>query len=233
MKNFKYVNSKSDISNEDNIIFTTANSDVLSILKKGKFKIIPIIPDASQYVRDMNKYGIVGMGIRKVLRLGPIKLFKLGLFGLPKAHKVLKKDFRRLLEMLLYVELLDFKRYKPKFVFLHPQITDLALANENKDLLESFTKLVRKSGSEPGLASRNIGHLLKRLNTWNLNVNYVLAPVNKKGFMMFPSKKVCEELIKGSKNLVIFADFSQPGSKSPNKDDLDYLRKLKIRATVV
>ena len=112
MKSFYFTSEKR--GNSKGLIFTTESGQ-----PKGS-KIVPVIPNASQYIRDMNKYGLVGMGIRRVARLGPLKLIKIGLFGLARAHKVLKKDFKRLLEMLLYVELQDFKKHRPKFVFLTP-----------------------------------------------------------------------------------------------------------------
>ena len=109
MKSFYFTSEKR--GNSKGLIFTTESGQ-----PKGS-KIVPVIPNASQYIRDMNKYGLVGMGIRRVARLGPLKLIKIGLFGLARAHKVLKKGFKRLLEMLLYVELQDFKKHRPKFDF--------------------------------------------------------------------------------------------------------------------
>ncbi len=205
-------------------VFTT-NSTI-----SGDVKVIPIIPNASQYIRDMNRYGLVGMGVRRVLRLGPVKLLRLGLFGAKRGRKVLKKNFGSLLEVLLFVELLDFKKHKPKFIFLHAQITDLAIANNNKKLLEVFVNLVKKFGAEPGLSTKNLGHLLTKLNQWDSGVNYILSPFNEKGYMMKPSKKVCEDL---SKEKILFADFSLPGMCLPNKKDIKYLKSNGVKAIVL
>ena len=230
MKIFR--NCKKPIELEgQNVAFLSADSDLLKSAKSNKTKLIPIIPDASQYVRDMNKYGLVGMGIRRVMKLGPKNLIKLGLFAGPKGYKVLKKDFRAMLKALLYVELLDFQEFKPKVFFLHPQITDLALANGNKELFEIFVDLVRKFDSEPGFATRNIGPLLESLEQWNLGTEYVLAPINRKGYKMKPSRKDVEQLVLFNDEMAFFADFTDPGIELDEKD-ITYLEKLGVKAVV-
>ncbi len=156
-----------------------------------------IAPDVTSYVRDVTKYGLLGMAWKKVRSIGFRNLLRLSFPVLTKARSIMKKDFKVLLPLLVWLDYVQLRSLHPKIIFLHYQMTDLALANDNKALLQSVLALTRKEKElKLGLMTKNLSLLERKLAEWDLSVQYVLAPFNQKGHGMRDSQKACEHLIK-------------------------------------
>ena len=152
-------------------------------------QVYPIIPNVIGYVREATDYGLVGAARRRVQQMALVDLLKIGVRGALNAPGVLKRDFNTLMNILFEVELASFKSLQPRVVFLHPQITDLALAFGNRPLFELYVRVMRKRfQAEPGLATNNLGWLLPKLKEWNLTIPFLLTPFNPGGFLMKPSR---------------------------------------------
>jgi hypothetical protein len=117
-------------------------------------------------------------------------------------------------------------------VFLHPQITDLALAFGNRLLFELYVRVMRKRfHTEPGLATNNLGWLLPKLKEWNLKIPFLLTPFNPAGFLMKPSQAECETLLAAS-SCVVIAD-KVDATTDPERETWGYLRSHNVRAAVI
>ena len=168
------------------------------------------------------------MGLRLLFSLGMINVFKLAFLALPKAKKILKQDFWVLLPLLVYVDYLQLKKIKPKILFLHYQMTDLALANDNKKLITAFMSLSKKRMKKVklGLMTNNLSLLDQKLSEWGLAVDCILAPFNSKGFAMRNSKEDCETLVrKREREYYSFSKVNFIGFSKENK----YLSSLGIK----
>ena len=218
-------------------VATLNQLDVLAALKKTRqtfpaLQVYPIIPNVIGYVREATDYGLVGAARRRVQQMALVDLLKIGIRGALKAPGVLKRDFNTLMSILFEVELASFKSLEPRVVFLHPQITDLALAFGNRSLFELYLRVMRKRfNTEPGLATNNLGWLLPRLKAWNLTFPFLLTPFNPSGFLMKPSRADCEALVTSIPSAVI-ADKVDSGA-GPTQDTWGYLRRHNIRAAVI
>lgn len=156
-----------------------------------------IAPDVTSYVRDLTKYGMVGMAWKKIRSIGFVNLLRLFLPVLKKARSIMKKDFKVLLPLLVRLDYVQLRSLRPKIIFLHYQMTDLALANDNKALLAAVLALTRKEKNlKLGLMTKNLSLLERKMTEWDLSVQYILAPFNHKGHGMRDSQKACEQLIK-------------------------------------
>jgi hypothetical protein len=218
-------------------VATLNQLDVLAALKKTRqtfpaLQVYPIIPNVIGYVREATDYGLVGAARRRVRQMALVDLLKIGIRGALKAPGVLKRDFNTLMSILFEVELASFKSLEPRVVFLHPQITDLALAFGNRSLFELYLRVMRERfHTEPGLATNNLGWLLPRLKEWNLTFPFLLTPFNPSGFLMKPSRADCEALVTSISSAVI-ADKVDSGA-GPTQDTWGYLRRHNIRAAVI
>jgi hypothetical protein len=218
-------------------VATLNQLDVLAALKKTRqtfpaLQVYPIIPNVIGYVREATDYGLVGAARRRVRQMALVDLLKIGIRGALKAPGVLKRDFNTLMSILFEVELASFKSLEPRVVFLHPQITDLALAFGNRSLFELYLRVMRERfHTEPGLATNNLGWLLPRLKEWNLTFPFLLTPFNPSGFLMKPSRADCEALVTSIPSAVI-ADKVDSGA-GPTQDTWGYLRRHNIRAAVI
>jgi hypothetical protein len=148
-------------------------------------QVIPLLPNVASIVREMTEYGLIGAGLRRVLRVGPMGLARVGMALAPSAHKVLAGDFAARLSVLLGLEMGEFARFSPPAVFLHNQMTDLALSLGNRALFETYAAFIRgKFGAEPGLLTSNFPVLTRSLEAWGIDISLIAAPVNREGFLM-------------------------------------------------
>lgn len=218
-------------------VITLSHLNVLKALRKVRrtlpgLQVYPIIPNVIGYVREATDYGLVGAARRRLQQLALVDLFRIGLRGVRNTPGVLKRDFNTLMAILFEVEMASFRALRPRVVFLHGQITDLALALGNRALFELYVQVMRKRfGAEPGLATNNLGWLLPQLEEWQLEIPFLLTPVNPSGFLMKPSKSVCEALLRATPSVVI-AD-KVDTVVEPDGNTWGYLRRHGIRAALI
>lgn len=218
-------------------VATLNQLNILAALKKTRqtfpaLQVYPIIPNVIGYVREATDYGLVGAARRRVAQMAILDLLKIGVRGTLNAPGVLKRDFNTLMSILFEVELASFKPLEPRVVFLHPQITDLALAFGNRRLFELYVRVMRKRfHTEPGLATNNLGWLLPKLRQWGLSIPFVLTPFNPGGFLMKPSQADCETLLASTSSVVI-AD-KVDATADPERETWDYLRSHNVRAAMI
>ena len=98
---------------------------------------------------------------------------------------VLRKDFPTLLTVLYELEMGEFKKFRPPAVFLHHQMTDLALSFDNRIIFETYARVMRRRfGTEPGLVTSNFERLGQKLIEWDIPISLIAAPLNKENFLM-------------------------------------------------
>jgi hypothetical protein len=164
--------------------------------RQANWDVCAIVPHVAGYVREATDYGMLGAGWRRLRRMNPLSWFRLGWQGLINARGVLRKDFPTLLTLLLELEMANFRRVRPPVVFLHPQMTDLLLAMNHAKALEKAVAKIRKGfRSEPGLATYNAGTLVPRLQTWGIEVPYLLTAIHPRGLGMRPTREECEDVL--------------------------------------
>jgi hypothetical protein len=218
-------------------VATLNHLEVLVALKKTRqtfpaLQVYPIIPNVVGYVREATDYGLVGAARRRVQQMAFLDLLKIGVRGALKAPGVLKRDFNTLMSILFEVELASFKPLQPRVIFLHPQITDLALAFGNRRLFELYVRVMRtRFHTEAGLATNNLGWLLPKLQEWNLEIPFLLTPFNPGGFLMKPSQADCEALLAATSSIVI-AD-KVDATTDPERGTWEYLRRNNVRAAMI
>jgi len=218
-------------------VATLNQFDVLAALKKTRqvmpqLQVYPIIPNVIGYVREATDYGLVGAARRRIQQMALLDLIKIGIGGAFKAHNVLKRDFNTLMSILFEVELASFKSLAPQVVFLHPQITDLALAFGNRRLFELYLSVMRtRFHAEPGLATNNLGWLVPKLKEWKLSTPYLLTPFNPAGFLMKPSQAECEALLASTQSVLIADKVDSAGD--PDRAVWDYLRDHRVGAAMI
>ena len=193
-----------------------------------KFDFYPIIPYAQGYVAKVSEKGIVNT-IGDILSTGTtqdkLKIILKGSTGF------IRKDFEKLFQTFIDVELLPLSGVNKKVIFLHNVVTDLAIGLGMKKIIETFINHIEKHyGVEPGLVTINFTKLIKTLEEWNLKIPTIMAPFNSIGYQMNPSKKDCENYL--SKNNVIAMNVLAGGYLKP-AEALEYVSKLGINSLVI
>ena len=215
------------LSNTENVMAALEKFD-----RSKELTLLPVIPNVYEYARDASEKGVLGSVLEKAKRINMYQKIRLGLRALGKIKSVLSKDVFDLLVELIDFELAAFRPYKIGAVLLHGQVTDLALSSHNKGLLDLFFNLMRdEHGLEPMLATHNFGTLVPQLMEWGIKVP-VMAPLNKRGFMMKPNPEACLKLVEEAGYPVIAKKVLAGGRLTP-EEGFGFVADKKIISAVV
>ena len=197
------------VNNGANGFMFSVSETTLSILRTlrkreliARIGLYAIVPYAYEYVKMSTQVGgIPGLAQKVCWRMilsRNLKTMTTGLVGF------LKSDPMPLLKTYLAYELSKMKssagkRCKIECLILHEVLTDLGLAMNLESLFKSYIEHVENFGIVPGFNTVNFAYLVERFNEWNIDVSKlaIVAPFNKVGFQMVPSREKCEQTLKG------------------------------------
>ena len=208
--------------------------NALEKLPKGKrMKVIPVVPNAYEYVRESSSKGLLGTVTEKMKRAATFEKVKLVIKGTSRIRGIISKEIEVLIKSMLELELAPFRKFDVPAVILHGHIADLALVNDNIKIFDVYCDLIRNSfKSEPFIATHNFGRSLPKYEEWNLDISGVHASFNKKGFMMRPTASVCEELLEKTNKYILAKKILAGGTLSP-EEAFEYIKDKKIRTVVL
>lgn len=195
------------------------------------FEIFAMVPDFQQFVRDTSHYGTTGAAARRILAMPILKKIRLVKVALGHFDKALKFQFELLMNLFLMAE--ASKIPKPKAIFLHHQITDLALSFDQPGLFKIFHQIVSNEfGAQPGLSTLNFRRLAEALEENKLEFPWIMAPFNAKGYQMNPSPQACLEVLPRLRSKVIADNWNLQGTV-PEKEALEYLQAHPFAAATI
>ncbi|HAS28395.1 MAG TPA: hypothetical protein DCR59_04435 [Dehalococcoidia bacterium] len=167
--------------------------------KKISIKLYAIAPAASDYVRLASKLGTPGMAIylaKQIVASGNLKAIFNGFNG------VVFQNPAALMKAYLYYEIFRIRKASqskqaPYCFLLHEIITEMALALNLEWLFKSFVEFMLDMKIKPGFETRNSPLLIDKLLKLGIDASKVVivAPYNKIGFQMNPSKEECEKAL--------------------------------------
>ncbi len=188
----------------DGFMFSISET-TLAILKiltrNGKRpKLYAIAPAASDYVRLASRLGTPGLAVylaRQVLVSGNYKAIAHGFKG------VIGQDPVCLMKAYLFYELSRIRSSttpaaKPYCFLLHEIVTEMALALNLSWMFKSYIDFMLGLKIKPGFETRNLPYLLDKFMKWGIDLDKItlVAPFNKVGFQMSPSRTDCERALK-------------------------------------
>ena len=189
----------------------------------------PVVPNMAAYVRDTADRGPIGAALVRFKRLGLADRVRLGLHHGRRAPGILGKDFTTGLLILIEMETAKVRPFGSRHVFLHPSVTDLALALGNRALFDAFLTFAgRTLGLTPALVTHNFGVLIPRLAEWGLRPPLIAAPFNPRGYLMYPSQARCEAALRSWPSPVLALRPDLDG-RIPRPEAFAYLRSRGIR----
>ncbi|MBI2070499.1 MAG: hypothetical protein HYT79_07815 [Elusimicrobia bacterium] len=222
-------------------IMTLPGSKLFSLLLKhpNRWPLTPwlVIPDVYQLARDASRYGTTGAAARKILRLSLWNQLRLGALMLKHPGQAMKLKFELMMNILAASDGFGLGQWPgaEPGVILHHQITDLALAFDQKNFFTLFISAI--SGmlkARPALATRNFTRLTGLLAKSGDGRAQILTPVNAKGFLMQPDRKTAEAAVRSWKNNGgVLAEFWHlPGSDNIEADAA-YIQNLGIAGAII
>jgi hypothetical protein len=120
---------------------------------------------------------------------------------------------------------------KGSTVYMQNIVTDLILGLKRFDLLEAFSKEVRRKGYKPGIITLNpvlLDSYIKNSTIINKGDVTICFNINEAGFNLFPSKETVVNFVKQSRNykLMGMSVFSSGGGDI-NKS-INFIKNLKL-----
>ena len=170
----------------------------------------PVVPYAYEYVRLATKTGGFSGLAKSVIR--QIVFTTHGKAIAPAVVGSITANPSTLMKTYLIYELSRVKHAAGnsahiKSIILHEVITDMALSLNFDWLFVSYVKFMLKNRIRPGLHTRNLPYLVKKLGEWGIDPIQltILAPFNKIGFQMNPSKTDFEKTLESISGIKVIA----------------------------
>jgi hypothetical protein len=199
-------------------------------LRNG-FSLYICVPYILKYVRMVSTMGFYNT-VKAVLE-GKSIIDKTKYF-LNVGYNIITSDYLGIANRLIDAEINPFHDLNVKAVFLHNVLTDLSLGYGMINVVKNFDEYIkRKYGVIPGFITFNYPQLCNLLSKANINHSLVMTSVNKKGFLMSPSRGACEEAMRNYPHIVIAMATLACGAISP-QEAYEYLfSKNNIKHVIV
>jgi hypothetical protein len=205
------------VSNGANGFMFSVSDQTLSILKllreKGGIEdlsLYPIVPYAYEYVKLATRGGGIPWVVKRfagqIAFSGNVNALVNGIRGIAWADPV------SLMKTYLAYEIGRImsaagKKANLRSVVLHEIMTDMALALNLDWFFKAYIIFVARKGLVPGFNTVNFSYLINKLKDWNIDPSSLLivAPFNKVGFQMNPTKTDCEKALQFLKGPTLVA----------------------------
>jgi hypothetical protein len=193
----------------------------------------PIIPDVQSLVSAQLRKGTMGMLAETLKALSWSSKISVILRA---GMAALATDPIHAAKAYLDIEIEKLLKSSPPYtklrcILLHEAVTDLALCYDAKNLIMQFIEHLRAKGNiYPGFVTRNFVKFVDfcEKNDISLKEVIIMAPFNKLGFQMTPSRDECERALKRVPKSNIIAISILAGGRLPLEEGLEYIKSLGI-----
>lgn len=188
---------------------------------------VPYIIKYVSMVTEMGMYNTIKTMLKGKSGKGKAK------FLLETGANVLTLNHLGVLKRLIDVELAPFYDLNVKAVFLHNALCDLILGYDMKEVAIAFDKYVRKRyHAIPAYGTLNFSAFAKFLDDCGLQNSLVMTAVNKKGFLMNPSRdQVIQDIAQTGHTVLAMATLAS-GRLLP-EEAYSYLAETAVKNVVV
>ena len=191
-----------------------------------------VVPNMYAFIRDLTDRGLVGAAVARFLRLRPAAMIATGMNALRELGPLARSDFSAGALWLAQMELAAVQQLHVRRVFLHPQLTEIALAGRVSELFREFARRVRALGLEAGLVTHNPVLAAEVLGEEMNSFAAIVSPCNPKGYKMVPNRSTCEALFRSDPKRFWAKDVTAAGGLSLTQA-LAQVRMLDLGGTIL
>lgn len=182
---------------------------------KKEFNIYVNVPYIVKYMTMINKMGAYRT-IKQVL-CGQ-SLGEKAAYMCKAGWNVLTGNYLKITNRLVDAEMNPFYGLNVKAIFLHNILCDLALGYNMINVIKNFHDYIQKKhGAIPAFGTINYPRFCKLLADANIPEALVMTSLNKRGFLMNPSRIATEDAIKKTKHTVLAMATLASGSIPPRE----------------
>jgi hypothetical protein len=181
------------------------------VLLKQTVPIYALLPHPAAFRRDAAEEGLAGVLRARARGAGFRARVRHGMARVTHGWAAARGDLVGLVPLLLELEAPRVRDLRG--VVLSAPLTDLALAGRHRRFFERYGRFVRsRFGVAAGLETHNLGHLLRALREWSLDVDLVVGPVNSTGVRMKPTPAELLDELRQSRVPVLAKELRGGGS---------------------
>jgi hypothetical protein len=175
--------------------------------------VVAVLPDMPQLLRDGAERGMLRAALARIAAGGIGAWSRLAVTGLRHLRGVARQDLSGILPVLIELERAGLGATRLHGVALAAPLTDLLLAAGHADCLAHLVAFLRRQvGTRAGFETLNLGHLLPRLAAWAVAPDFVIGPLNPRGFRMKPSAAAVLQAVRESGTPVLASEVSAAGT---------------------
>jgi hypothetical protein len=191
-----------------------------------------VVPNMYAFIRDLTDRGMVGAALSRFLRLRPGAMVATGGSALRDLGSLARADFSAGALWLAEMELAAARHLHVRRVFLHPQLTEIALAGRVTGLFTEFARWVRALGLQAGLVTHNPVMAREVLGDTLRAFAAIVAPCNRRGYKMVPDRAAGEAVFRAEPERFWATEITAGGSHGL-PEALAHLRTLGLAGSVI
>jgi hypothetical protein len=191
-----------------------------------------VVPNMFAFIRDLTDLGLVGAARARFMRLTPPAMVRTGLRTMFALDGIRRRDLAIGTMLVSDMELAALRELRVTRIFLHPQVTEIALAGGAATVFRALAATAQRLGIKAGLVTHNPLRAAAVLGPELRRFAPVIAPCNLKGYKMFPSREECERLFCSDPTRFLAADVTAGGTIT-SKAALAYARALGLAGAVL
>ena len=191
-----------------------------------------VVPNMFAFIRDLTDLGMVGAARARFTRLGPAAMVRIGLGAVSRLGAIRRRDFATGTTLVAEMELAALRGLRVTRLFLHPQVTEVALAGGVSAAFTALADRAERLGIEAGIVTHNPLRAAAVLGRDLGRFAAVVAPCNPKGYKMFPDREACEQLYRRDAGRFIAAEVTAGGAVAPGPA-LAHVRALGLAGAVL
>jgi len=191
-----------------------------------------VLPNMFAFIRDLTDLGMVGAARARFLRLTPAAMTRTTLGALGNLGSIRRRDFVAGALLVADMELAALRGLRVARLFLHPQLTEIALAGGVSALFTGLATRAARQGAEAGIVTHNPVRAAAVLGPDLAHFPAVVAPCNPRGYKMFPDREACERLFRSDPGR-FFADEVTAGGTVPLHAALAHAQDLGLAGAVL
>jgi len=194
--------------------------------------VVAVLPDLTQLLRDVADRGAPRAAGSRLAAGGFSACWRIARTGLRHLAGLARQDFRAIVPVLIDLERGRAGRATPEGVAVAAPITDLLLAAGYAECLAHLVWFLRRSGTRAGFETHNLGHLLASLASWDVIPDFVIGPLNPRGFRMKPTPTAVLAAIARTVVPVLASELTAAGTV-PLADGVAYARQHGAAGVIV
>jgi hypothetical protein len=191
-----------------------------------------VVPNMTAFIRDLTDLGMVGAARARFMRLRPRDMARIGFGAVGSLGGIRRRDFATGTMLVADMELAGLRGLHVRRLFLHPQVTEIALAGGVRELFTAIATRAERLGIEAGLVTNNPVRAAAVIGKDLARFAVVVSPANPKGYKMFPDRQSVEALFRSDPTRFIGSEIDAGGSVAP-ATALAYVRELGLAGAVL